>query len=170
MSDTVELRLARQKDAQAIKDLYLVVAERSGGLARYPDEISQQYIDGFMASSAERGVEIVATDDRGRVVGELHAYTNGMRRFDHVLGSLTIAVHPDTQGQGIGRRLFQRLFEEISSRPEFSRVELFTQESNTRGRRLYESLGFRQEGRFEQAIRRLDGAGLEADIPMAWTR
>lgn len=167
---TITLRPAQPGDAEGILELYLTVAERSGGLARYPDEITREYVDGFMARSVAHGIEVVAVNAAGSIVGELHAYTNGLRRFAHVLSALTVAVHPETQGQGIGKQLFQRLFAEIASRPTITRVELITQESNARGRRLYETLGFRQEGRFEGGILRLDGSGVEADIPMAWTR
>lgn len=169
MTAPVHLRSAAPGDASGIHALYLTVAEHSGGLARFPDEITRDYIDGFVAQSASHGIQLVAVDAGGRVVGELHAYRNGLRRFAHVLSSLTVAVHPDTQGQGIGRRLFQRLFEELGPLAEITRVELVTQESNARGRHLYASLGFRQEGRFEGGIQR-SGGGLEDDIPMAWTR
>jgi putative acetyltransferase len=169
MTPPVTLRRAVAGDAPGILALYLTVAERSGGLARHPDEITREYVDAFVARSAADGIQVVAVDLTNVIVAELHAYRSGLRRFAHILSSLTVAVHPDAQGQGIGRRLFLRLFEELELRSDITRVELVTQESNTRGRRLYESLGFRQEGRFEGGIQRFDG-GFEADIPMAWTR
>jgi putative acetyltransferase len=46
-------------------------------------------------------------------------------------------------------------------------VELWVRESNIRGQRLYESLGFKTEGRMEKRIRNADGS-YEADIPMGW--
>jgi putative acetyltransferase len=48
-------------------------------------------------------------------------------------------------------------------------VELIARESNARAIGLYESLGFRREGRLEGRVRRPDGV-VEADIPMAWVR
>jgi putative acetyltransferase len=86
------------------------------------------------------------------------------------MGDLTVAVHPDAQGQGIGRRMFARMLDEVvREHRDVTRVELITQEGNARALHLYESLGFRREGRLEGRIRTDDG-GTEADIPMAWLR
>lgn len=163
------IRPGRRDDIDAIHRLYLVVAEVSGGLARLPDEIDAGYIADFVDRALKDGVMLVAEND-GRVVGELHTYRNGLRKFDHVLGSLTVAVHPDAQGKGIGRRLFEALLAEVRDNwPHIVRVELITQESNVRGQKLYESVGFRRQGRFELGIRGPDGRP-ESDFPMAWIR
>lgn len=122
----------------AIRDLYLSVAQISGGLARYPEEISVAYVEEFVARSLADGVLLVAADPaKSGLLGELHTYRNGLRRFDHVLSGLTVAVHPETQGRGIGRRLFEALLAEVrTNRPTITRIELITQESNVRGQRL----------------------------------
>jgi putative acetyltransferase len=49
-----------------------------------------------------------------------------------------------------------------------TRIELVTRQQ-LRALRLYESVGFRREGRFEDRVRGPTG-GMEADIPMAWLR
>lgn len=122
-----------------------------------------------MVESLDGGVIVVA-EQGGRIVGELHAYPYRQRRLDHVLSHLTIAVHPDAQGQGLGRRLFESLLTEVlEHRPRITRIELICQESNTRALALYESLGFRREGRLEEGIKAAAG-GLENDIPMGWLR
>lgn len=167
----LRIRPGRAGDTRAIHDLYVRVAAVSGGLARHADEIDLPYVEDFVNRSLADGVIFVAeAAASGSLAGEVHAYRNGLRRFAHVLGSLTVAVDPDSQGRGIGRRLFEALLAEVrDQRPDIVRVELITQQSNVRGQRLYESLGFRRQGRFEQGIRGPDGA-LEADLPMAWLR
>lgn len=171
MAPHAVIRPGRTEDAPAIRDLYLTVARRSGGLARHDDEITAAYVEGFVARSEADGVLLVAeAPGLAGLAGELHAYRNGLRRFDHVLSGLTVAVHPDVQGQGLGRRLFEALLAEVQAhRPEILRIELITQQSNVRGQRLYESMGFRRQGVFERGIRAADGS-LEDDIPMAWLR
>jgi ribosomal protein S18 acetylase RimI-like enzyme len=167
----VTIRAGRSSDTDAIQELYQTVARVSGGLAHDPDEISAAYIRGFVDRSLADGVLLVAeVAGRPGLAGELHTYTNGLRRFNHVLSSLTVAVHPETQGRGIGRRLFEALLAEVRvHRPAITRIELFTQESNTRAQQLYRSVGFRHQGRFEEGIRNANG-GLETDLPMAWLR
>lgn len=163
------IRDARPEDYPGIRLIYDAVARNPGGLARADNEISDAYIQGFMQSSKDHGIEFVAESD-GRIVGELHAFKLGLSVFDHVLGNLTVAVHPALQGLGIGRKLFLRLFEIIEDRfPEVSRVELIVRESNARAIHLYETLGFAIEGRMQGRICGPSGA-YEADIPMAWLR
>ena len=103
-----------------------------------------------------------------KLIAEVHAYKPGIKVFDHVLSDLTLIVHPDFQGKKIGRTIFTIFLEELSiNRPDVGKVELIARESNRKAIDLYQSLGFRIEGRFEMRIK--TPAGLfEADIPMGW--
>lgn len=159
-------------DADAVAALHRDVASVSGGLARYADEITDEYVRNFIASSLSGGVIVVAEHEvTGAIVGELHAYPYAMRRLAHTLTSLTVAVHPSAQGMGVGGKLFRTLLREVREHhPHIARVELITQESNTRARRLYESVGFVAEGRMLHAIVDLETGRLETDLPMAWLR
>jgi ribosomal protein S18 acetylase RimI-like enzyme len=165
----INLKHGRQGDWPEIVELYKLVAKNKGGLARGQDEISWEYVTTFLRKSEKTGLSLIATDGL-TVVGEIHAYKLEPMVFSHVLSELTIAIHPDFQGKGIGRILFSAFLEEIiSHRPDILRVELIARESNKKAIQFYETLGFRQEGRYEQRIDRGDGT-FEADIPMAWLR
>lgn len=172
LSTSVIIRKGTIADAAAVRELHIAVATISGGIARHADEVTEEYIHKTISRSAERGVIFVAEDaERSTIVGELHAYSYGLKRLAHVLTSLTVAVHPRSQGQGIGRRLFDAMLYEVrENRPDILRVELITQESNTHARRLYEAVGFRAEGLLHQAILNTDTGLPESDVPMAWLR
>jgi ribosomal protein S18 acetylase RimI-like enzyme len=155
----------------AIEELYRSVAATPGGIARSPEEVSRAYVEGFVLKSLDQGIILVAElEGLPGLAGELHAYRSELRIFRHVLGELTVAVHPLAQGQGIGRKLFERLLDTvIRDHPDITRVELITQETNHRALRLYEGVGFRREGRLAARIMGPDGS-LDADIPLAWLR
>ena len=88
-------------------------------------------------------------------------------QFQHVLWDLTVAVEPESQGCGIGQRLFAELLASAATMtPRVERIELVVREGLTHAIRLYERLGFRQEGRFERRFRLSNGT-YEADLPMA---
>jgi ribosomal protein S18 acetylase RimI-like enzyme len=167
----VRIRPGRQDDVVAIEALYRVVGATPGGIARSPDEVNREYVEGFVSRSLDRGIILVAElEGLPGLAAELHAYRSELRIFRHVLGELTVAVHPATQGQGIGRKLFERLLETVRyEHPDIMRVELITQEANQRALRLYEGVGFRREGRLAGRIQAPDGT-LDADIPLAWFR
>ncbi|MEP6831761.1 MAG: GNAT family N-acetyltransferase [Gemmatimonas sp.] len=172
LSQSIIIRAATAADAVAIRSLHQTVATRSGGIARYADEISDEYVNEFITRSLKNGIIVVAeSTENHALLGELHTYPYGIRRLAHVLTSLTVVIHPDAQGQGVGRRLFESLIDEVREhRSEILRIELIVQESNTHARRLYDSVGFREEGRLIDGILSTTTGLPENDVPMAWVR
>jgi len=161
----------RPEDHSAVATLYRAVAAVEGGLARAAGEITDEYVSHFLKKSVESGITLMARQTGVRqVIGEIHAYALGPKVFAHVLGELTIAVHPAAQGRGVGKALFTELLRQVSeNRPDVLRVELIARESNQKAIEFYQKLGFRIEGRFVDRIRSV-GGGYESDIPMAWVR
>ena len=88
-------------------------------------------------------------------------------QFRHVLSDLTVAVAPEFQRRGIGKLLFAELIAGARTlTPKVDRIELVVREGLWNAIRLYERMGFRQEGRFERRFRLANGT-YEADLPMA---
>jgi ribosomal protein S18 acetylase RimI-like enzyme len=109
-------------------------------------------------------------EEGGRLLGEIHASGVGIASLAHLLTDLTIAVAPEAQGKGVGRRLFQALLDHVTvSMPHITRVELFARDSNTRARALYVSLGFVEEGRLRARVNNSRGEA-ETDTVMGWLR
>ena len=171
MTSPLTIRHGRRDDVAAILVLYRKVAATPGGIARSSDEVTSEYVEGFVSDSLDRGILLVAElDGLAGLAAELHTYRSELGIFRHVLGELTVAVHPDAQGRGIGRKLFERLLALVTAEhPDITRVELITAETNHRALRLYEGVGFKREGRLTGRIRAPDGS-LDSDIPLAWHR
>ena len=124
---------------------------------------------GFMHKAETDGIELVCEED-GAIVGEIHASRVGIASLAHLLTDLTIAVAPQAQGRGVGRRLFQALLDDvIGNMPHITRVELFARESNVKARALYASLGFVEEGRLRARVNNARGEP-ETDTVMGWLR
>lgn len=170
--DQFIIESATDTDRAALAALYRAVAATAGGLARAQAEITDEYVAHFLHKAQTSGIILVARpQDGGPLLGEIHSYALGPRVFAHVLGELTIAVHPAAQGQGIGKALFTELLRRVEqARPDILRVELIARESNRKAIAFYQKLGFQIEGRLVNRIRSADGNGFEADIPMAWQR
>jgi ribosomal protein S18 acetylase RimI-like enzyme len=164
-----QIRTATSNDFPGIYELYKSVAKLSRGIARMEDEVTEEYIKAFMSESSHDGAEFIAIDQKknNRIVGEIHCQKLEPRKFHHVLGELTIAVDSSYHGMGLGKKLFQTLLNHVeTNRKDILRVELITQEFNTSAIKLYESVGFKKEGRLESRIK--TGESFEADIPMGW--
>lgn len=156
-----EIRAARREDVAALVELHRVVAAVPDGLARRPDEISRDYVERFVA-----GISFVAVAADGAIWGEIHGGRETVALFAHVLSNLTVAVHPDRQGLGIGSKLFEVLIAHARAMdPPILRIELAAGAGNPGAIRLYERLGFRQEGRQIARGRYPDGR-FEDDILM----
>lgn len=164
-------RLAKIEDFENIWKLYQKTAQNLGGLARTAAEVTPQYIAQLMHKSANFGFQwVIENLENGVIIAEIHAYKLEPNTFSHVLSNLTICVHPDYQGQGLGKMIFSCLLNHIQQYcPDILRVELIARESNQKAIAMYQKLGFVIEGRFEKRIRAANG-GFEADIPMAWIR
>ena len=163
-------RTATTNDVDRLIKLYKTVAGMEGGIVRLEHEITSEYVRSFCERSLDTGLIIVAEDpnDADILIGEIHGYKHGIEAFDHVLGNLTMVVHPDFQGKRIGRTILTIFLEEIGrSRPGIGKVELIARESNEKAIALYQSMGFRIEGRLEMRVKGADGH-YEADIPMGW--
>ena len=86
----------------------------------------------------------------GAVIG-LVDIRGGSNEFDRHSGVLGISVARDWRGKGLGRALMQAAIAEAKAWPGFCRIELEVVTWNTPAIALYESLGFRIEGRKRKA-------------------
>jgi ribosomal protein S18 acetylase RimI-like enzyme len=162
----VAIRAATPADAPAILALHIAAASRGGGLARAPDEMDLPGIEAALARPLANGVALTAWVGEA-IAGEIHASRLGPRQFAHNLTDLTVAVHPDFQGRGVGAALFEALFAAAATlTPRIEWVELLCCRGNARAVRLYRRLGFVIEGRFPRRVRLPDGT-IEDDLAMA---
>lgn len=165
---SASIRPATIEDASEIHALYRRVAAKPGGIARLEEEVSGVYVRAFLTRALSDGVALVVIDKSAAIVAEIHAYTPDPYCFSHVFSELTVVVDPTTQGKGIGKSIIAALLQAVTeTHPEIRRVELIARESNEKAIMLYESLGFRKEGKLVGRIRNVDG-NFESDIPMAW--
>lgn len=159
---SILIRAATPDDRQSIVALHKAAAVTPGALARAPEEVTPAYADGAIKSD----ICLVAVEPDGFVSGEIHAKRETVALFAHVLGGLTVAVHPTRQGRGIGSALFKALIARARAMdPPILRIELAAGAGNPGAIRLYERLGFKHEGR-QVARGRLPDGRFEDDILM----
>lgn len=163
---SLSIRPSRPADGLAILALHRAAASNGGGLAREPDEMDLAGIEATLDRPFVNGVALTAWVGEA-IAGEIHASRLGPRQFAHNLTDLTVAVHPDFQGRGVGAALFEALFVAAAElTPAIERIELMCREGNLGAVRLYQRLGFVIEGRFPNRVRLKDGTR-DDDLAMA---
>ena len=136
-----------------------------GEIARQVNEISLEYVENNLSKSLNYGICLVAEEDN-QVAAEIHFYKLEPKVFHHVLSELSIVVHPDWQGKGIGKEILISFLQEVkTNKPEIFRVELIDRENNTKAINFYQIIGLQIEGKFENRNANPDGT-FESDIPM----
>ena len=152
--------------------LYKLVSNNIGGLARTNDEINANYIEQIYSKSRKNGLQFIIKDNLNghKIIAEIHGYKLEPKVFSHVLSEITLIVHPNYQGKGLGKDIFQHFLNDIQkNRLDIIRVELIARESNQKAIELYQKLGFTIEGKMKNRIKNLNNS-FEADIMMAWFR
>jgi L-phenylalanine/L-methionine N-acetyltransferase len=141
---SVEIRSAEPEDAAAISALLGGVGTFEGTL-QIPDSPIAARLD-FLQRMDPQSCRLVAVAGTSIVgVANLHIQQPSLRR-SHVRG-LGIAVAPEWQGRGIGRKLMIRLLDWADNWGAVLRVELWVHVDNEPAIALYRSLGFADEGR-----------------------
>ncbi len=135
------IRCARPADRAAIERIvraaYGLYVERIG---KPPGPM----LDDYTALISDGRVSVLKEADR-----TMAAIIVLLPEPDHLLLD-NIAVRPDRQGQGLGRRLIA-FAEEQARRLGHSEVRLYTHEKMTENIALYTRLGFVETGRGQQA-------------------
>jgi len=78
----------------------------------------------------------------------------GRTRMQHVATIRGVAVHPNAQGKGYGRKMMQQVLEILVQNKAIKKITLGFEADNPKAGQLYEKLGFGVEGRFLKNFRR----------------
>lgn len=164
----LSFRKTQLSDFDELKALYINVAQNPRGIARNPTEILDEYIQSIVGLNENGGLSMIVTGESDALIGEIHAGQKGIAIFDHLLAHLTIGIHSNYQGKGVGKAVFKAFLNEVEkTRKDIYRVELESRASNEAGIRLYKRVGFIEEGRMVNQTRNLDGSH-ENGVMMTW--
>jgi ribosomal protein S18 acetylase RimI-like enzyme len=162
----VRIRAGRLADAAPAARIERSVSAVPGLLVAQASELPAAYERRLIAlAQARHGVYLVAEDNR-KLVGFASLRPMDLIATAHVY-RLSIVVALSHVGRGIGKRLMRDLLARARRMRRILKVELLVRASNIRARRLYESFGFRTEGRLRYRVCLPDGSFMD-DLSMAW--
>lgn len=139
----VDIRPAHPEDAATIVGFQLAMAWESEELALDQETLTAGVQAVF--DEPRRGRYFVA-EATGQVVGcLLTTYEWSDWRNGTVVWIQSVYVVPEARGQGIYRRLYQRVRSEVAARDDWKGVRLYVERKNASAQAVYERLGMTKE-------------------------
>jgi RimJ/RimL family protein N-acetyltransferase len=147
MKQSYNIRKARPEDAATLAEAEREIAKVPGRLASLPDELTDEgFREKIIALANNDSAAFLVMECDGKIVGHAVLEPHKLATASHVV-FLTIAIHEGYQGKGLGRTLLEHLIKWAKAHKKIEKFEIQVRSSNTRAIKLYESLGFLQEGR-----------------------
>lgn len=92
----------------------------------------------------------------GELVGLLFFAANAKKKNSHT-GEFGVSVHPNFQGLGIGRALIETLLQWAKTNRQIEKVSLCVFATNANAIKLYQRMGFIEEGRQVKGVKQSNG-------------
>ena len=146
---TVELRHADAGDAELFRDYLTKLGESTEYMLTHPGDMGmvEAYTRSLQRLDSNEFYSLHAIDPKsGELVGNSSFYFSDRVKLAHSAG-LAIGVLPDWQGNGLGMLLLERSIEEMRCFPQITRLQLVVMQGNDHAKRMYERVGFVDEGR-----------------------
>ena len=141
------LRKASAEDLNEILEIYNQGIE--DGLATFEEDLKDKdYMENWFAAHQGRYPVFVAVNEEGKITGWASINPYNTRAAYYGVGELSIYIHREFRGKGIGQKLLQVLEDEARLQ-EFYKIVLFTFPINNLGQGLYRKLNYREVGLFK---------------------
>lgn len=145
----IAIRVATPEDAAGIREIYARYIEETSITFHTVVEPESDYRR-LIQDTLEQYPWYVAVGDDGHLVGYAHASRYHPRQAYRWSVNATIYLAPAAHGQGIGRRLYQRLLATLRQQG-FRMVHAGITMPNEPSQRIHESFDFRYVGTFPAA-------------------
>jgi RimJ/RimL family protein N-acetyltransferase len=145
---TVQVRPIRETDIEGFRAVLDAVASEKKYLATVRAPPLKQVRE-FVVGNIRGNNAMYVAETEGEIVGWADA-VRGTRDSTRHTASVGMGIIEAYRGQGIGRRLLERVIEHCW-RARLVRIELEVLVDNARAIALYEKLGFHYEGRLRKA-------------------
>jgi RimJ/RimL family protein N-acetyltransferase len=156
----VLLRSPNPEDAAYVLTSVKTIMQTSEHLLTEPDEFNYtveqeaELIGSYLAHGDK--LWIVAVVDK-QVVGCLTFSVGSKRRISHQ-GDLGISLMPEFRGMGLGKLMMESLITWAEENPRVEQLRLRVHAKNIHAVRLYQRLGFKEEGREVRGAKMSDGS------------
>ncbi|NHI92102.1 MAG: GNAT family N-acetyltransferase [Candidatus Lokiarchaeota archaeon] len=110
----------------------------------------------FLSRIKQDDVHLLLAKYEQNIIGRAQLIENKQEKQSHV-GSLTISIHPDFQKQGLGTEML-KILEEKAGSIGILKIQFEAFEKNISARKLYEKMGYDEEGYRKNSVRLKNGS------------
>lgn len=118
--------------------------------AKYPEKRWRKQLE---QKTSEDNVSMFFAFDGEKIIGMIGLYWRNKPAIKHIAEIHGVFVSPYYRGRGIGKRLMEAVMAVIENNPQFVKIKLGVNTTNSDAIRLYESLGFKIVGKLEKEIK-----------------
>ena len=156
---TYLIRQADENDAENIIAYSKTVFASTDQVLTLPEEYNISVADEKTwisnINNSQNSKLIIATLDE-QLIGFLFFIGQQKAKNAHV-GELGVNVHPGYRAMGIGRALMETIIKWAADHNTIEKITLQVFATNHNAIKLYQALGFKEEGRFVKAIKQKNG-------------
>ena len=149
----VDIRQAREADLPELVEIfnhYVLNTHITFEVEPHTVESRKQWFEGFGLSGRYR---LLVADDGSGIAGYCHSTRFRPKAAYETSVEATVYLKPGAEGRGLGRRLYEKLFE-ILRQEDVHRVYGGTAQPNDASNALHLNLGFHEAGHFKEVGRK----------------
>lgn len=142
------LRNAKPSDAISISKIYNYYVHNS--IATFDEEEVAQAEFIQKIESSDQTHPFFVAEQEGVIMGYAYAAMWNSRSAYRFSCMSSIYIHPEHQGKGLGRKLYQHLFDHLAEHTVFKRIVAGISLPNPASEKLHASFGFKPAGVHEK--------------------
>lgn len=142
------IRIAERRDVEAMRQIYAPYITDTAYSYEYEVPSYEEFLRRYETVTAQ--CPWLVWEEDGKVLGYAYGEPAFARKAYGFLADLAIYLHPDAQGKGVGRKLYE-ICEEILKRQGYCRVYGVVTSANERSCQFHLAMGYREMTTFHQS-------------------
>ena len=155
------IRTPMEKDVPVVLDYLKEVFQEDWFFATTAEEAKEWQVPEKEQEIIQKNYQddnkvMLVTEHNGKIVSFSNVHAGERKRNQHV-GQIGLSILPEYRNNGLGTAIMQTMTDWAAAHPVIEKLTLGVWSKNKRAIRLYEKMGFAEEGRKVKEIKYADG-------------
>lgn len=150
----MEIIKLKAQDCQKFKELRLEALQNDSlAFGSSAEEFSKKPLEEIRERLAGENSLILLAEENGKPIGMIGANFEEGEKLSHIAYIWGVYVNQNYRGQGIGKKLFVAILEEIQKKGKIKKINLNVNTKQIPAIKLYESFGFNIVGTLHKELK-----------------